>query len=654
MFVILAVVVLALSTWILQQQKTDKWFTEQPLPLTETHRFFDIGVVDANGDDHLDIYTSNHHFRQALLISDGQGGYRDVLSEWGLDQSRVFPLAELSFIAPKIEEPGLYIYWLGTQFIVQAHETGPIGPFQGTLQVYDPVVIKKNDGFVVDNEQKTLARIGTRRVSETRLKFSADSDAYLRIRPGGQGLPINIQIDGALRPDQIFVGRGKVSPSSLDFSLAMQDRHAMVWADYNSDGLMDVFINRGALGGMLRVNPEEVRRKVRDELLVRRADGKFEDITSSVGIEKKDCSGRHARWLDFNNDGLLDLYINCYDRHRTFGEFPKQLYIQQKDGRFRDMAPETGVDMPDQQIGSFAWIDVDDDHDVDLITLQNEGFFLYRNDGGHVSQETIYKRPLSGAQIGSTAKGIWVYDGKLTVADYDRDGDIDLFAASKRGNVLLVNQAGSYTHIDPASVGLPQMSLNASWVDYDNDGLPDLHTVPQGLFRQNKTHQFEATNILTLPNGQYQAAVSNWFDMDNDGRQDLLMALNENSSFEHWWEISPKHRRDTTWLIKSYHHKGPSGHWLQVRIAGSSGNRQAIGARVTVVTPDGEQTQEVGSSEGAFFSQGHYRLYFGMGSSKKAGIIKVRWSDGFRQELRNVNADSLLVIERVPESPSGN
>ena len=647
----LVIGVLALSTWFLQQKKTSDWFSEQPLPMTEIHRFFDIGVVDANDDDNLDIYTSNHHFRQVLLVSDGQGSYHDVVSEWGLDQSRAFPNAELSFSAPEIDKPGLYIYWFGTQFIIQAHKTGPIGPFKGTLHVYDPIDIMKNDGFVVSNERESNS---TGRVSETKLRFAADSEAYFRIRPGGQGLPINFHLEGALHPDQIFVGLGKVSPTSLDFSLAMRDRHAMVWADYNRDGQKDIFINRGALGGMLRAYPKDIRRELQDELLIRRTDGIFEDITSSVGIDKKDCSGRHARWLDFNNDGLLDLYVNCYDRHHTSGEFPKQLYIQQKDGRLRDMARETGVGMPDQQIGSFAWIDVDDDGDVDLVTLQNEGFFLYRNAAGHVSRETIYERPLSGVQIGHSTESIWAYDGKLTVADYDRDGDIDLFSSSKRGNVLLVNQGGSFTHINPASAGLPETSLNASWVDYNNDGLPDLHTVPQGLFQQNKQHSFEVTDILRLPDEQYQAAVSNWCDLDNDGRQDLLMALNENPSFEKWWEITPQHRLATTWLLDGYHHKGPSGHWLQVRLADSDGNRQAIGARVTVVTPDGQQTQEVGSSEGAFFSQGHYRLYFGMGSNTKAETIKVRWSDGFRQELKDVNADTLLVIDRVSELPAGN
>ena len=113
----------------------------------------------------------------------------------------------------------------------------------------------------------------------------------------------------------------------------------------------------------------------------------------------------------------------------------------------------------------------------------------------------------------------------LTVADYDADGDLDLFSASKHGNSLLVNRGGSYAPIDPESVGLPRESITANWVDYDNDGLPDLQIVPQGIFRQRTDHSFEHTGLFALNPEQYVAAICNWFDRDNDGRQDLLMLL---------------------------------------------------------------------------------------------------------------------------------
>lgn len=646
---------LFLAVLVMQEPTTSSWFVEHDLPLKQADRFFDIGIVDANGDNNLDIFTSNHHFRQALLVADGQGSFRDVTSVWGLDQSREFPLAELSFAEPQVDKPGLYIYWISTQLVIRTHDLSEVGQLQGSLQAYTSFKVMKNDGFSIDIDKTTLSKQEQRTVSETKISFTSnvDTDAYLRLKPGGQGVPLEFNLRGTIQPTQIYVGLGKVSPLSDNFSLTMRDRHAMAWADYNNDNRLDIFINRGALSGMLRAYPDALKLKIKDELLETRGTAEITDAISESGITKKDCSGRHARWVDLNRDNLLDLFINCHDRKHVAGEYPKQLYRQDIHGRFRDVAQETGLGIPDQQIGSLTWIDVDDDGDVDLVTLQNEGFFLYRNQAGLFSREIIYQRPLAGpGKIGDTTEGVWVYDGKITVADYDKDGDPDIFSASKRGNLLLKNHAGNYTPIKPADIGLPESSFNASWVDYDNDGLPDLFTAPQGLHRQKTDHTFASTGLLKLPPEKYQAAVSNWFDLDNDGRLDLLLALNENPAYERWWDFSEKARFRTTWQVKAYRNIRASNHWLQIKLIGKDGNRQAIGARVVVTTPSGQEIQEVGSTDGAFFSQGHYRLYFGLGSHAKADTIMIHWPDGHQQELKNIAGDKLHVISRNPETKS--
>ncbi len=82
------------------------------------------------------------------------------------------------------------------------------------------------------------------------------------------------------------------------------------------------------------------------------------------------------------------------------------------------------------------------------------------------------------------------------------------------------------------------------------------------------------------------------------------------------------------WPILDYRNVGHVGHWLQLNLVGSAGNRQAIGARVTLVTPEGKQVQTVGASEGAYLSQGHYRLYFGLGAVGKISALQIHWPDG--------------------------
>jgi hypothetical protein len=617
-------------------------FVQRNLPFGETQRLFDIGVVDVNGDDQLDIYTSNHHFRQMLQVSDGKGNYSDVLSSWGLDQSPEFPLAELSYVSPRKEKSGLYLYWYGTNFVIAAHQMGTPTKWEGEMQVFEPVKVVKNEGFALRQHASQSV------VTSTRLNFSAPPDGRLVLQPGGQGLPLNFRFTGDIRLEEIFVGRGGVPPQTTEFSLAMRDRHAMAWTDYNNDGLLDVFVNRGALGGMLRAYPDEVKRKIEDELLVSRAGPRFVDVAADVGINKKGCSGRHARWLDYDHDGKIDLFINCYDREHVAGDFPKQLYRQDERGRFVDVASEMGAGLPDRQFGNFTWIDLDNDGDVDLVSFQDDGLYVYRNEQGRLRGETVQaKAPPPENKIGSAQSNVWFFDGKLSAADYNADDFIDVMSSSRRGNWILRNDKGKLTAVNPVAIGLPESSAYACWVDYDNDGLTDLYLFPQGLYRQRGDHRFESTGLIASKNtDRYLAAICNWADLNNDGAQDLLLARHRNPEYKRWWEFSKRRGHPEHWEIVSYTNRHSDNHWLQVRLLGGPGNQEGIGAQVTVVTSAGTQTMEVGSTDGAFFSQGHYRLYFGLGKHAIADVIRIRWSDGQRQELRNVTADRLLLIKK--------
>lgn len=628
-----------------------QWFKASTPPAPEILQIFDIGIVDADGDGRLDIYTSNHNYLQYLWRADGRGGYQDVSPSWGMSQSGDFPGWEQSELKPDMDKPGLYIYWQQDTLHIRTHGLKSLSAVRGTLTLFSPVRLVRNEGFQFASRDLPLESGKVRRTANT---FSTEHDAHLVLYITSRGAPFHFAIDPAFPLANVYMGSGKVSPRSHEYAVALRDRHGMAWADLNDDGKLDVYISRGGIGGTLRNFPDDVRLGIVDELLLSTPTGAYRDVIAESGIEKKDCSARHVKWIDYDRDGRLDLHINCQDRGIASGGFPKQLYRRSEDGRYTDVAAQVGLDLPAHQIVDFAWFDADDDGDVDLLTHEDTGYYLYRRTAGRFIRERVYRAPFQRADVPGLAHNTfdyWQFDGKLSLGDFDADGDLDVFVASKRGNVMLLNEAGQFRPVDPASLGLPAESVAAAWVDYDNDGRLDLHTIPQGLYRQGPDGRFSATGMLALAELKYQAAIPLWYDRDNDGDRDLLVALQDNATLWRWWQRPFRSKAEEKgeddrfrWKLIAYDHVGATNHWLQINLVGPPGNRQAIGTRVTLVTPAGRQTQEVGANEGAYLSQGHYRLYFGLGAHEQASEIHIRWPDGSRQVLRDVQADRLLKV----------
>ncbi len=268
---------------------------------------------------------------------------------------------------------------------------------------------------------------------------------------------------------------------------------------------------------------------------------------------------------------------------------------------------------------AFAWVDINGKGGQELLAARKTGFAVYRR-----RKATLRRvQSIRGRHDGPVQK--------LALADYDNDGDPDVFAASKAGSTLLVNRRGRLRPKKPRSIGLPSRSLTANWVDYDNDGRVDIHLVRGGLYAQGRNGHFSRTGRARA-GGSAEKATAAWFDADADGSRDAVLAVVHRGAGK-------------VASLSLLENIGPVGHWLEVDLTGPPGNRQAIGAKVSAAVHGRTQTQWVGQNDGSHLSQGHYRLYFGLGGATSASV-KVTWPNGSVQRLGSVKADRMVRVSQ--------
>lgn len=628
---------------------SEGYFSEVRVPIEQLTRVYDIGVSDINQDGLLDIYTANHNFLNSILVNEGNGHFSDgELGEIGLSQVSGLPGLEPTFVEPDFNQHGIYIYWIGDFVHVRYLDSPSLKKVHGTLHSFSRTSVRDRKTEVLysedpgDSEVEVETTEITERYWQSNVRFSFNGTGHVVMKPALRDTPITLNFPEHIPLTNIFVGRLAVHPQSHTFNINLQDRHGYAWGDFNADGLLDTYVSRGGSNGRIAKLPEEKRRLISDELLIQDQKGGYANRAFELGVTKNICSGRKVAAIDYDRDNKLDIYVNCLFRGFSPRKVSKQLFRQGSDGLFSDVADDVGLGLPDIQFQSQIWVDVDNDSDLDLVATSGNRILLIRNDDGQFEQQLIAEVAHEEIPLNSKLRiaNEWQFDRKLTAADFDADGDIDIFMSSHSGNALLVNKNGDLQLHEASKYGLPDDGVGASWVDYDNDGLIDLHIIPDGLFKQESDGGFvRAMRIDAAKEDQY-AAIANWFDMDNDGDADVVMALDQRPSLfqdkGEWYE--------RPWKMVALANEGSNNHWLQLEVIGPAGNLQAYGSQIFVKAEGRTQYQQVGLHDGAYFSQGHYRLYFGLGDSNRIDSILVKWLDGSTQELRNVPVDQIIKV----------
>ncbi len=412
-------------------------------------------------------------------------------------------------------------------------------------------------------------------------------------------------------------GDGTFTLASLSGSVSLPAAisSGAVFADYDNDGWADLLVlNQG------------------ENVLFHNENGTgFTDVTETAGLLNS-AHSKTAAWGDFDNDGYIDLYIANWSCSPNCGRPVEgdrdRLFRNKGDGTFRDMTSFLRGDKTRGAgfVGSF--VDYDNDGDLDIYLVNDEfinpvGNGLWRNDGFgcggwcwvEVSEETGSDTQLMGMG--------------LAMADYDNDGDMDFYFSNAGPMTLLQNVDGRFRDVAPVAgvdLGLDAIGWGAVFLDYDNDGWQDLYLAlsdmvstnePRNpLFRNNGDGTFSDVAMLTgLMSSSRTLGVAT-ADYDQDGRIDMLVG-----NFEEGYRL--------------YHNESINNHnSITVRLIGGGGvNRDAIGARVQVVTADGRsQLRDVqaGSSLGAGNA---LELYFGLGDQTTVSELTIFWPDGMIQRF---------------------
>jgi hypothetical protein len=284
-------------------------------------------------------------------------------------------------------------------------------------------------------------------------------------------------------------------------------RATAAWGDLDGDGDLDLAMTGLTISGIPATR------------IYRNDGGSF----TQLPVTLSPVFAGNVVWGDYDGDGDLDLLVTGVTSASANGVAMTRLYRNDGGGVFTQVAHP----FPDCYLGAASWADYDNDGKLDLVltgTTATGGLLsdIWHNDGGGA---------FTPINVGLPAMDL----GFAVWGDFDNDGDWDLLFGGNTDagfiTTIYRNENGVFTDIKANM--LPVLWASAAWGDYDNDGNldamiigydPVAQTSRSILYRNNGNGTF--SNSGATFHNLYLGTVS-WFDYDNDGRLDMIMAGNE-------------------------------------------------------------------------------------------------------------------------------
>jgi hypothetical protein len=313
--------------------------------------------------------------------------------------------------------------------------------------------------------------------------------------------------------------------------------------------------------------------------------GRFTDVSERSGIASHIGKGMSAAIADFDHDGFMDIFV-------TNDKMPNFLFHNLGNGRFEEIALQSGAALLDSGNAiSGMGVDFRDYNndgwaDLAMTALSGETFPLIQNRGHALFEDRTYLSRIGPLSRKYSGWGIGMFD-------FNNDGWKDIFTANSHVNDRVeLFEATQYKQHN-------SIFLNRG----------------DGTFQDGSD---AAGDDFRIPRAHRGAAFA---DFDGDGNIDAVVsALGETP--ELWRNISPAGKR-----------------WLILKLIGTRSNRDGIGAEIRI----GNQYNQMTSATG-YASSSHFGVHFGMGDTKIAERIEIRWPSGARQVLTDVPTNQVLRV----------
>jgi enediyne biosynthesis protein E4 len=428
--------------------------------------------------------------------------------------------------------------------------------------------------------------------------------------------------------------------------------------DFDNDGWPDLYLASVTKNQLFRNNH----------------DGTFTDVTERAHVGGGTRDGKKmwsvsAVWFDYNNDGLLDLFVSnycqwevnkdpvcrvnpttrSYCHPKYYQPLPNTLYRNNGDGTFTDVSAETGIGKHLGKGMGAVMADYDGDGFMDLfVPNDNMPNFLFHNIGGKKFEEVALESGVAYPQSVNVVSSMGA-DFK----DVFNDGKPDIWhTATENESFPLYRNRGGGVFWDVTDQSLLGGTRNMSgWsngiFDFDNDGWKDLfvargnvldtvalmsnrtYAEPNAVFRNLGNGKFRDVSAEAGPDFQRAAPHRGaaFGDIDNDGRIDAVVTvLNGPMKYFH---NTTKNRN----------------HWILLKLVGAKSNRMGIGAQIRITAEDSALQYSQVTTAGGYAGSSDSRVHFGLGVSKIVREINIRWPSRLHQVLRDVAVDQILTIK---------